>query len=77
MTKLDGNKLLNARLDKGWSQEEAARHAGVNAVTYNKAENGGSVYPSTGKQIADALGLDLADVRIQILPSSDEDERSA
>ncbi len=68
MTKLDGKKLLNARLDKGFSQEKTAKLAGVSLNTYNRAERGGTLHPDNALQITKVLDVKLADVRI----SSDE-----
>lgn len=74
MMKLEAIKVLNARLDRGWSQAEAAQKAGLSPVTYNRAENGSDIHPSTGKQIAEALELNLADIRVQ---SVDTEDRNA
>lgn len=60
---------MNARLDRGWTQEQAAERAGVSPVTYNRAENGVAIHPSTGKQIANALGLVLSECRIPVVES--------
>jgi transcriptional regulator with XRE-family HTH domain len=72
--KLDGTKLKNARLDKGWSQNEAAVAATVSEPTYIRAEQGLPIHPSTGRLITEALGVALADVRISV---EDDEERTA
>lgn len=74
MMKLDGTKLKNARLDKGWNQEEAAKAANISEPTYVRAEQGHPIHPSTGRCIAEALGIVLSDVRI---PIEDGEEKSA
>lgn len=61
--KLDAAKLLNARLDKGWTQEQVATEASLSFATYNRAENGKDIHPPNAKAIADALGLNLPELR--------------
>jgi transcriptional regulator with XRE-family HTH domain len=74
--KLDETKLLNARLDKGLTQEAVAEKAGVSFATYNRAENGKGVHPPSALAIAKALGLDLADLRLHD-EAADEDGDAA
>lgn len=62
--KLDATKLMNARLDRGLTQEQVAEIAKVSFATYNRAENGKDLHPPSAKAIADALGLPLPEIRI-------------
>jgi transcriptional regulator with XRE-family HTH domain len=41
---------------------ELAQKAGVSKNTISKAENGGSVYPSTVRKLARALGVEPSDL---------------
>jgi transcriptional regulator with XRE-family HTH domain len=52
------------RIDRGWSQEELARRAGVAHRTIYELEAGRrpQPYPSTRKKIADALGIVPSDI---------------
>lgn len=70
---LDGTKLVNARLDKGWTQDQVAKAAGIALKTYNSAEHSGSIHPSTAVAIADALGLELSSIRVRIeIPTEEQ-----
>ena len=57
--------LRAIRLDRGWSQEELADQAGVDAATIVRLERGRGrrPYPGTRKRIADALGVAVSDVQ--------------
>jgi len=51
------NRLRNARLDKGWSQEYLASRADSSQAVIQKIENGKSLRPRNIERIAVALGL--------------------
>lgn len=63
--RLNKELLIEARENRGWTQEQAAQAAGVSLPTYNRAENGKEVQPPNAKRIADALELVLAKVRVR------------
>lgn len=67
--KLNAAKVVTARHQKGMNQTELARKCGLTVVTISKAENGGDVYPATGKRICRALGIELSEV---VLPTEDD-----
>ena len=54
--------VARARLDRGWTQLEAARHIGVSADVLRRAEAGKGVHPANARKIALAFGLDTFDV---------------
>ena len=58
MSKRERNKrLLRALLDRGWTQREAARRAGVSAIQFNALCCGRNLpRPETARKIARALG---------------------
>ncbi len=51
------NRLRNARLDKGWSQEYLASRADSSQAVIQKIENGKGLRPRNIERIAVALGL--------------------
>lgn len=60
--KLDGNKLKQRRLQKGWTLANVARRTGrggerLSLVTVKNAEDGESLYPGNALKICKALGL--------------------
>jgi transcriptional regulator with XRE-family HTH domain len=55
-------KLKTLREERVLTVAELARQAGVSKNTISKAENGGSVYPSTVRKLAGALGVDPSDL---------------
>lgn len=54
--------LKTLREERVLTVTELARQAGVSKNTISKAENGGSVYPSTVRKLAHALGVDPSDL---------------
>jgi transcriptional regulator with XRE-family HTH domain len=54
--------LRTLREERVLTVSELARQAGVSKNTISKAENGGSVYPSTVRKLAQALGVDPSDL---------------
>jgi transcriptional regulator with XRE-family HTH domain len=64
--KLIGAKLKDARHRRGATQAEVSAALDMSIATYNKAENGGEVYPGTAKRICDYLAIDLAEVAISV-----------
>jgi transcriptional regulator with XRE-family HTH domain len=50
-------KLKELRVDKGWSQRQLAKEAGVTPLTIWNLENGGGARPSTLKKLGDVLGV--------------------
>lgn len=65
MMKLNGVKLREARLDRSWTQDQAAAAAGVSLPTYNRAENESPIHPGTAEKICSSLGLPVATTRIR------------
>lgn len=60
--KLDGSKLKQRRLQKGWTLDDVARRTGrgderLSIVTVKNAEDGENLYPGNAKKICKALGL--------------------
>lgn len=45
-----------ARLDKGWGKEEAARHANISSITWKKVEDGRRVQTTKLRAVEIALG---------------------
>jgi transcriptional regulator with XRE-family HTH domain len=54
--------LKTLRRERVLTVAELAQQAGVSKNTISKAENGGSVYPSTVKKLAHALGVEPSDL---------------
>lgn len=52
-------RVQQARLDRGWSKEEAARNAGISAITWKRIEDGLGV--QDGKLAAALRVLELND----------------
>jgi transcriptional regulator with XRE-family HTH domain len=59
---VDAMKLRNLRKQQVLTIEQLASRAGVSKNTISKAENGGSVYPSSIHKIASALGVEASDL---------------
>jgi transcriptional regulator with XRE-family HTH domain len=64
--KLNVTKVIDARHRKGMNQTQVAKAAGLTIATISKIENGGEVYPDTGKRLCDVLGIDLADCVLSV-----------
>lgn len=63
--KLDGQKIRDLRLAKGWSQRKLAQETGLAYETVNRIERteGRPVYDHTAARLANALGVDVANIR--------------
>jgi DNA-binding XRE family transcriptional regulator len=64
---IDGNKLREARLTKHMTQRQLAQAAGLTNETVNRIERADeprTVYPLTARKLADALGVRVADIRM-------------
>jgi len=59
---VDGRTLRTLRLQRGWSQKDLARAAGIRQGTVSAIENGKRARPSTVRLIADALDVGVPDV---------------
>lgn len=55
-------KLAQARRAAGLTQAAAAERAGVTLDTFKRAERGSRPHPRNAKKMADAFGLNVADV---------------
>lgn len=64
---IDRKKLVKIREEKGYTQYELAKVAGISVVTLNKIETSDEANPfnSTLKKIAAALGVEVEDLREQ------------
>jgi HTH-type transcriptional regulator, competence development regulator len=62
---VDGMKLREIRLDRGYSQEELHQLTGISRDTISRLETGGrpNPHPSTLRKLADALGVSVGDIR--------------
>jgi transcriptional regulator with XRE-family HTH domain len=54
---VDVDKLVELRVDKGWSQRKLAQMAGVTQTTVWKIEHGGGANAATLKKLGDVLGV--------------------
>lgn len=60
---VDVIKLQKARLNKGYSQRELARQAGISSLAINYLENEkSSPRPSTIKKICTVLNIEVSDI---------------
>lgn len=60
---MPNKELKKARIDKGITQMEIAKLAGMNIATYNRKENGIRQFnESEIKKIAEILNVDIEDV---------------
>jgi transcriptional regulator with XRE-family HTH domain len=60
MAKLTRLKAIRER--KALSQEDLAKKAGINRVTLARIETGAEPYPATVRKLAEALGVDPAEL---------------
>lgn len=51
-------RVVNARKEKGLTQEQVARQADIDRSTYTKIENGATPSVPVAKRISDVLGLE-------------------
>ena len=59
---IDGAKVVALREARGWSTHQLAKHAGVSYSTVRGIEPT-PTRPATAKKLADALGVDVADLK--------------
>lgn len=52
-------RLINARIERGWSVEEVAEKAGISVRHLRRMENGVSSSPAVKKKLCDVFELDL------------------
>jgi transcriptional regulator with XRE-family HTH domain len=62
---VDGVKLREIRLDRGYSQEELHKLTGVSRDTISRLETGDrpNPHPRTLRKLAEALGVSVGDFR--------------
>lgn len=60
--KLDPARLKQLRESRGWTQEQLAEIAGLNARTVQRIEAGGNASPETGMALASALDCPLPEL---------------
>lgn len=58
--KLQSRMMLDGRDRKGLTQAQLAEALKISIPTIVRAENGGEIWPSTGKLICEFLEIDLA-----------------
>ena len=56
------SRLKGLRERKALTQEELAHKAGINRVTLARIETGAQPYPATVRKLADALGVEPAEL---------------
>jgi transcriptional regulator with XRE-family HTH domain len=54
--------LKELRKQRVWTVVDLAEHAGVSKNTVSRAERGGSIYPTSIRKIARALGVEPQDL---------------
>ncbi len=54
--------LERERINRGLSQRQAAKGAGIAASVWGRAEAGESLHPANAKAIADFLGVQVTDI---------------
>jgi transcriptional regulator with XRE-family HTH domain len=62
---VDGVKLKEIRLDRGYSQEELHKLTGISRDTISRLETGDrpNPHPRTLRKLAEALGVSVGDFR--------------
>jgi transcriptional regulator with XRE-family HTH domain len=62
---VDGVKLREIRLDRGYSQEELHKLTGISRDTISRLETGDrpNPHPRTLRKLAEALGVSVGDFR--------------
>jgi transcriptional regulator with XRE-family HTH domain len=60
---LDPQKIIEARLDQGLSQQHVATRGDLSATSVKRAEFGLPVQPATARRIARGLGVQVKDLR--------------
>jgi transcriptional regulator with XRE-family HTH domain len=61
---LDGNKIHSIRCDNGWTQDQLADKSSCSVKTIWSAENNSRIGVATARKIADALGVQLIDLKM-------------
>lgn len=61
--KIDPARLKRMREARGWTQEQLAEIAGLNARTVQRVEASGKAAPETGMALAAVLGCSLGDLQ--------------
>ena len=61
MAQFDGPKMADARMDRGWTQQELATEAGVSKATISRVESSGRCHPAQWRKLCDALGIHAGD----------------
>ena len=62
----DVGKLKHAALERGWTRYRVAKESGVTSPTVCKFFRGESVTETTVKKIADALGVPMSEIVVQV-----------
>lgn len=52
-----GKRVAGARIEKGWSKEEAARKAGMSSITWKRVEDGLNVHDTSLATVLRTVGL--------------------
>ena len=60
--RFDGDKVQQARERLGWTMEIVGQEADVSKNSILRAEHGGDIRPVTARRIAQALGVEVADL---------------
>lgn len=60
--KLKRERIKRARDRLGWSMEEVAKNAGINAATVLRAEHGEEIRPVTARKLAAGLRVEIVDL---------------
>lgn len=58
----DVEKIIIARVEKGWSKTDLAKMAGVNPSVIMRMERGSELTAKTAKKVADALNRNVPDL---------------
>jgi DNA-binding XRE family transcriptional regulator len=56
------DRIMNARLAKGWTKTDLAKKADVSTRTIDRAENGDKLTEATKHKIANALNMQVGDL---------------
>lgn len=68
-----GMRVQQARLERGWSKEQASREAGISSITWKRVEDGLGVQDHKRYAVLRALGLD-AQGRRPVTPPGEGDQ---
>lgn len=64
--RLDGAPLVNARLQRGLTQQDVAKLLEVSIPSVCRAENSARIRPSFGRRLVEFYGLDLSKLVIPV-----------